>query len=117
MEVFFPKQDFQKFGNNDKKYDFITKYNLKYSVIIPVSIQVGGAGVDGINHRNNFSSSFHKLCVTIHKLLDKFFEDETEIEQFDVSNEKDFLVPGVLRSSRLDQYIENCITFIKIMMM
>lgn len=78
---------------------------------------MGSAGLDSINHRTNFSSALHKLCVTTHKLFDKYLENETEVEQYDFSNE-DSLVPYELSDvCMLALYIENCLIFIKTMML
>ncbi|KAH1007184.1 hypothetical protein HUJ04_004452 [Dendroctonus ponderosae] len=38
----------------------------------------GAAGVSGVNHKTNFTQTFHKLCRTAHQLYDKFFENESE---------------------------------------
>ncbi|XP_050306289.1 uncharacterized protein LOC126743302 [Anthonomus grandis grandis] len=52
--------------------------------------QTGGAGTNGINHRQNFTKSFHKLCKTLHNLYDKFFERERELFQVDTPDCESF---------------------------
>ncbi|KAG5881499.1 hypothetical protein JTB14_001643 [Gonioctena quinquepunctata] len=83
--------------------------------------QVGGAGVDGINHINNFSMSFHKLCATAHNLFDVFFENETEFEQFSRTDVDGFEFDKIALDSQkmlhvLARRIKNCITFIQTML-
>lgn len=51
--------------------------------------QVGSAGLNGANHRLNFTQSFHKLCRTIQKLYSVFFEYEKELFPMDHLNDED----------------------------
>ncbi|KAL1513833.1 hypothetical protein ABEB36_003183 [Hypothenemus hampei] len=52
--------------------------------------QVGGAGQSGINHKTQFTDSFHKLCHTVHKLYDKLFEYHTEMFEREIFEEPVF---------------------------
>lgn len=80
--------------------------------------QVGSAGIDGINHKTNFALAFHKLCVTVQKLFDKLLENETEVEQFDYTNEESFLRGDSINEiSKIRVYVENCLIFIKAMIL
>lgn len=80
--------------------------------------QVGGAGVDGINHRSSFNSSFHKLCITTQKLFDKLFENETEVEQYDLTSDEGYTFPDSLNDTpKIIMCLENCFKFIKTMML
>ncbi|XP_018569527.1 proline-, glutamic acid- and leucine-rich protein 1-like [Anoplophora glabripennis] len=79
--------------------------------------QVGGAGIDGINHKRNFSTNFSKLCVTVQKLFDKFFENEIEIDQSDRSNQEAFEFTDLPHYTQKMLHIttrrlKNCLTFI-----
>ncbi|VEN46765.1 unnamed protein product [Callosobruchus maculatus] len=83
--------------------------------------QVGGAGVDGVAHRSNFSAAFTKLCVTAHKLFDYFFENETEVEQLNLDGEHFEYTELHLDSQKtLDitaKRITNCLEFLKTMLL
>nr|CAH7745528.1 unnamed protein product [Callosobruchus chinensis] len=83
--------------------------------------QVGGAGVDGVAHRANFSTTFTKLCVTAHKLFDCFFENETEIEQYHLDG-KHFEYTELHLDSQKSLHITarritNCLEFLKTMIL
>ncbi|KAJ8924816.1 hypothetical protein NQ315_000970 [Exocentrus adspersus] len=83
--------------------------------------QVGGAGVDGINHKTNFSTSFEKLCATIQKLFDKFFENETEFDQSQTPDLEPFGFRDLpVHTQKMlhvtTRRIKNCLKFIGIML-
>ncbi|KAJ8949299.1 hypothetical protein NQ318_006724 [Aromia moschata] len=82
--------------------------------------QVGSAGLDGINHKSNFSESFAKLCSTVQNLFDTFFENETEIDSRS-SNQEGFVFTDLSNSSQkmihvTAKRITNCLKFIRIML-
>ncbi|XP_030764750.1 uncharacterized protein LOC115888988 isoform X2 [Sitophilus oryzae] len=52
--------------------------------------QTGGAGTSGVNHKANFTKSFHKLCRTTHKLFDEWFKNEKELFSSDELSEDTF---------------------------
>nr|CAI5850906.1 unnamed protein product [Callosobruchus analis] len=83
--------------------------------------QVGGAGVDGTGHKANFSTTFTKLCVTAHKLFDTFFENETEIEQYNLDGEHFEYIELHLDSQKTlhitAKRITNCLEFLKTMLL
>ncbi|CAH1962234.1 unnamed protein product [Acanthoscelides obtectus] len=84
--------------------------------------QVGNAGIDGITHRMNFSTTFTKLCVTAHKLLDDFFENESEMEHYNIPVEEHFEYLELhLDSQKVLQVtanrITNCLQFLKTMLL
>ncbi|CAG9821763.1 unnamed protein product [Phaedon cochleariae] len=85
------------------------------------SQQIGGGGIDGSNHINSFSSSFRKLCATVHKLFDKFLENETEFDEFKISDLNGFdFNESAHDSQKMQQvvarHIHNCLKFIMTMM-
>ncbi|KAJ8937629.1 hypothetical protein NQ314_011769 [Rhamnusium bicolor] len=84
--------------------------------------QIGGAGVDGINHKTNFSTNFQKLCATVQKLFDKFLENQTEIEHSDRSNQEGFEFIDLPHYSQkmlhiTARRIRNCLKFIMTMLL
>lgn len=53
--------------------------------------QIGNAGSDNINHRNNYKTAVQKLCSTLHNLLDTFLENQIEINTVERSNQEGYI--------------------------
>ncbi|CAH0547694.1 unnamed protein product [Brassicogethes aeneus] len=82
--------------------------------------QVGGAGVDGINHIMNFSVHLRKLCATIHGLYDLFFENVTEIENIQAVEEIAFIFDDVAHNTQkmmhvIARRLNNCLIYLMTM--
>lgn len=85
-------------------------------------LKVGGAGIDGFNHKQNFSLAFHKICVMVHKLFDVFLEHVVELEQYEESEEPSFTFSTMSCDSEklfqiIAKRIKNCLKFLKIMLL
>lgn len=88
-----------------------------------ISQQIGNAGAGGINHTNNFSSEFSKLCNTVHTLYDGFFENVTEIDTVERNQDGDvfkFEIPTSSDSIQMLQItamrLRNCLCYIEVML-
>ncbi|XP_044271906.1 uncharacterized protein LOC123015908 [Tribolium madens] len=83
-------------------------------------LQTGGAGVNGINHVNNFESQFRKICATIQILYDMFLEGVSEINNTMKIDGESFKFKELSDSNKIFEVtgtrILNCLVFLETML-
>ncbi|XP_056633649.1 uncharacterized protein LOC130443170 [Diorhabda sublineata] len=76
--------------------------------------QVGNAGSDGINHKNNYKIAVQKLCSTLYDLFDEFLVNRIEINKIERPEQDGFIIDELPNKTAffIAKRIKNVISFI-----